>query len=122
MNQVQIREVLGNHFSMYQYHSEASRNVWVCSALDCRYWSATFEGAIDHTVEQLAPLLSQDSPLVEWAVFRKSDSEDAQPFDGAILRDKKQAEEYMRINYVAAACEWLEVRRRPAPGRWARPE
>jgi hypothetical protein len=55
----------------------------------------------------------------QYAIFRKADHVDAQPFDSAILRSQEQAEECMRLNYVASAWKWLEVRKRTAPGAWA---
>ena len=56
----------------------------------------------------------------QFALFRRADTDIARPFDNAILRSRKQAEEYMKLNYLENVWPSLEVRFRPAPVRWGR--
>ena len=50
-----LRASIAEHYSIYRYHEEASRNVWVCTSMDCGYWHAMFSGAVDHLAEKIAP-------------------------------------------------------------------
>lgn len=56
----------------------------------------------------------------QFALFRRSDSAASRPFDDAILRTRKQAEEYLKLNYLQSVWPSLEVRARPTPACWTR--
>ena len=56
-------EAAADHYCMYQFHEDASRNVWACTSPRCEFWSASFTGAVEHTVEAADAAMFSDEAI-----------------------------------------------------------